>query len=420
MEFLACGGEPLVVLFKAFQPLFEVCVHVVTVYESRVDLGYMTIELVRRLRGASGADSSHEQLFVALHEDEIGPLVDDRLHEVGFAASPSLIRFLLELVGILVPREALHFRGFEELVELDKLLGKLSPSLLRCGKFREIANARSLEHHEYLLETRVHQRDIVRKLLHEHVERAVARVQLHRSIDVALHSVGTAVVADGAERLVGAEQAVGAAEGLDDALVVDDLVEVERVEPLGVEACKHLVYHDEQVDATLAVGVDVDVGLLMGKARRDVLLHGGPGGNGELLAICFVVILDKFDQGILLYSGTDVIVDARVKKRRHLHLRRLLLEGAVVVNRLRDGARRQDRVELAAMGEHREAPQNVLDHLTVVRRVGPVLGAGQEVLDALDAVTSAVDQGAHGDLRLVHVVVEDLAFMLVGDGLDDV
>ena len=302
MEFLACGSEPLVVLLKAFPPLFEVCVHVVTVYKSRVDLGYMTIKLVRRLRGTSRADSSREQLFVALHEDEIGPLVDDRLHEVGFAASPSLIRFLLELVGILVPREALHFRGFKEHVKLDELLGKLSPGLLRCGKFREIANARSLKHHEYLLQTRVHQRDIVRKLLHEHVERAVARVQLHRSIDVALHSVGTAVVADGAEGLIGAEQAVGAAEGLDDTLVVDDLVEVERIEPLGVEARKHLVHHDEQVDTTLAVGVDVDVGLLMGKARRDVLLHGRPGGNGELLAICFVVILDKFDQGILLHG----------------------------------------------------------------------------------------------------------------------
>ena len=71
------------------------------------------------------------------------------------------------------------------------------------------------------------------------------------------------------------------------------------------------------------------------------------------------------------------------------------------------------------MGEHREAPQNVLDHLAVVRRVGPVLGAGQEVLDALDAVAGTVDHGAHGDLRLVHVVVEGLALALVGDGLAD-
>ena len=55
----------------------------------------------------------------------------------------------------------------------------------------------------------------------------------------------------------------------------------------------------------------------------------------------------------------------------------------------------------------------------MVRRVGPVLGTGQEVLDALDAVAGAVDHGAHGDLRLVHVVVEDLALALVGDGLAD-
>ena len=72
------------------------------------------------------------------------------------------------------------------------------------------------------------------------------------------------------------------------------------------------------------------------------------------------------------------------------------------------------------MGEHWEVSQNVLDHLAVVRRVGPVLGAGQEVLDALDTVAGAIDHGTHGDLRLVHVVVEDLALVLVGDGLDDV
>ena len=168
--------------------------------------------------------------------------------------------------------------------------------------------------------------------------------------------MGAAVVANGTEGLVRAEQAVGATEGLDDALVVDDLVEVEGVEPLGVETCEHLVHHDEQVDAALSVGVDVAVGFLMGKARRDVLFHGGPGGNGELLVICFVVVLDKLDQGVLLHGGAGIVVDAWVEERRHLHLRCLPLEGAVVVDGLRNGAGRQDCVELAAVGEHREAP----------------------------------------------------------------
>ena len=71
------------------------------------------------------------------------------------------------------------------------------------------------------------------------------------------------------------------------------------------------------------------------------------------------------------------------------------------------------------MGKHREAPQHVLDDLAVVRRIGPVLSAGQEVLNALDVVASAVNHGTHVDLRLVHVVIEDLALALVGDGLAD-
>ena len=267
VELLARGGEPLVVLLKAFQPLLEVRVHVVAVYEPRVDLSYMTIKLVGRFRRVARAAPSCEQLLVALHEDEVGPLVDDRLHEEGLAAQLAFFRLLLEFIGVLLPCEALHLRGLEELVELDELLGELTPGFLRCGELGEVSYASCLEDHEYLLKARVHQRDIVRELLHEHVERAVARVQLHRGLDVALHSMGTAVIADGAEGFVRAEQAVGAAEGLDDALVVDDLVEIERVEPLGVEAREHLVHHDEQVDAALAVGVDVDVGLLMGKAR---------------------------------------------------------------------------------------------------------------------------------------------------------
>ncbi len=61
VEFLACGGEPLVVLLKAFQPLLEVRVHVVAVYEPRVDLSYMAIArraLRVRRQGRPPASSS--------------------------------------------------------------------------------------------------------------------------------------------------------------------------------------------------------------------------------------------------------------------------------------------------------------------------------------------------------------------------
>ena len=224
------------------------------------------------------------------------------------------------------------------------------------------------------------------------------------------------VIADRAEGLVGAEQAIRAAERLDDALVVDDLVEVERVEPFGVEAREHLVHYDEQVDTRVAVGVDVDVGLLVRQARRDVLLHGGPGGDGELLAVCLVVVFYELDQGIFLHRRAGFVVNARVEKGGHLHLRGAFLEGSVIVDRLRDGARRQDCMELVAVGEHRETAQDVLYDLFVVRSAGPVLGAGEEILDALDVVASAVDHRSHGDLCRVHIVVEDLALSIVEDG----
>ena len=156
----------------------------------------------------------------------------------------------------------------------------------------------------------------------------------------------------------------------------------------------------------------------MGQARRDVLLHGGPRGDGEVLAVCLVVVFYELDQGIFFHRGAGVVVDARVEKGGHLHLRGAFLEGAVIVDRLWDGARCQDRMELVAVGEHRETAQDVLYDLSVVRGAGPVLGAGEEILDSLDVVAGAVDHRAHGDLCRVHIVVEDLALSIVGNGFD--
>ena len=162
MELLTRGGKALVVLLKAFQPLLEVRVHVVAVYEPRVDFGYMTIELVGRFGLVARPASSCEQLLVALHENEVGPLVDDRLHEEGLAPRLAFLRLHLKLVGILLPCETLHLCGLEELVELNELLGELAPGFLRCGELGEVPYASCFEDHEYLLKARVHQRNILR------------------------------------------------------------------------------------------------------------------------------------------------------------------------------------------------------------------------------------------------------------------
>mgnify|MGYP000503099240 FL=1 len=53
-------------------------------------------------------------------------------------------------------------------------------------------------------------------------------------------------------------------------------------------------------------------------------------------------------------------------------------------------------MEFVAVGEHRETAQDILYDLSVVRCVGPVLSAGQEVLDALDVVPAPSTMGPMG------------------------
>ena len=65
-----------------------------------------------------------------------------------------------------------------------------------------------------------------------------------------------AVVANRSEGLIRAEQSVRTAERLNDVLVIDDFVEIQRVDPLGIEARQHLVDHDQQIDPLLTMLVD--------------------------------------------------------------------------------------------------------------------------------------------------------------------
>ena len=66
------------------------------------------------------------------------------------------------------------------------------------------------------------------------------------------------------------------------------------------------------------------------------------------------------------------------------------------------------------MGKHRETPYDILDDFFMMGRVWPVLVSSEKVLDAFDAIAGAVDRRAHWHLRSVHIVVKNLALLLVG------
>ena len=159
-------------------------------------------------------------------------------------------------------------------------------------------------------------------------------------------------------------------------LVFQHLVEVERVDPLGVEARKHLINDDEQVYLLLRMPLDAHVGLLVGEARRHVALEGRVLRDAVALRLAKRrrITLEHLDQAILLVDGTAVVVDVGVEERRHLELWVLVAEDAVVGDGLGDAAGGEHRVELA---RERAAPPvagDVLHDLTHVLGIAVTVG----------------------------------------------
>jgi len=65
------------------------------------------------------------------------------------------------------------------------------------------------------------------------------------------------IVADDSKGFVRAKETIGAAKGLDDVLVFHHLIHIERIDPLRVEAGKHLIHHDEEVQLLLRLNVAI-------------------------------------------------------------------------------------------------------------------------------------------------------------------
>ena len=118
-----------------------------------------------------------------------------------------------------------------------------------------------------------------------------------------------AEVEDVAVGLGGVENAVGAGEGLDQAVVLEVLVDVERVEVLGVEAGEEHVDDDGDVDLLLALAGQVAVGeLLILDALLDVLVVEVELVDVVVGAVLLVVVGDDGLERGLLALGVVLVV----------------------------------------------------------------------------------------------------------------
>ena len=230
-----------------------------------------------------------------------------------------------------------------------------------------------------------------------------------------MHGVRLTVIADDAKRLIWAKQTIRTTERLNDAFVVDNLIEIQRIHPFRVEPSEHLVYDNEQIKLLAAVRCYTTIRTLVRQSRRNILLHRRPCRNDEFFAERLVVIGDDFGQRILFVCRSFVVVDIGIEQRRHMQLGCLLLEQVIIIDSFRNGTGSEHRMEFARMAEHRELFKNVRDHHTRVRRVDTILVSSQEILDATDAVPGTINHRTHGDLRLIHVMLEYFGLDRVGE-----
>ena len=367
----------------------------------------MAVKFIWRFRTAAGTFAAAEHFLIPLYKNQICPFIELRPHNL----HGSIV--MGDGVFLPPPSETLHFGGFQEIIEFHEQFCELAARLHRFRQSHEILHASGTEHGGDFFETRIHQAHVFRQFLHEQIERLVSGIQFYRRFDIPLHGVWLAVVANSSERLVRAEQSIRTTERLDDVLIVDDLVEVQRVDPLGIETCQHLINHNQQIQPLLTVLVDRQVRTLVGKPRGDVLLHLRPCGDDEILVEQFVVIADDFLKRILLEDCAVGIVDVGVEQRGHVHLRSTFLEQMVIADRLGNGTRGQHRMEFVASAQQGELVENILHDLVFMWRALRILRCGQIVLNAFDMFSGLRFHGSHRHLLRIHVMVEHLSFRRV-------
>ena len=118
---------------------------------------------------------------------------------------------------------------------------------------------------------------VMRKWVGKEFHWFTIRVHLYCTIYVTSHGVRTTIVTNHTKGFVGTKETICATKGLDNIFILHHLIYIERVDPLRVKACEHLIDHDEQVQ--LCLRFDIAVRLFMSKSERYVYLILGIGGQ---------------------------------------------------------------------------------------------------------------------------------------------
>ena len=120
--------------------------------------------------------------------------------------------------------------------------------------------------------------------------RAVSGIEFDRILNIALHRIRFAVIADRAKGLfIEMKEAVGSGKSLNQILVSQFFIQIQGIHPFGIETCQHLVDHDQQIQ--LFFRLQSLIGFLVRQSGGNILLKSRVPADIEVLAIARIVIL---------------------------------------------------------------------------------------------------------------------------------
>ena len=86
---------------------------------------------------------------------------------------------------------------------------------------------------------------ILRQMIREKSLRAITGIQLHGILDIPLHRMWHAIVADRTKWFfIDIKETIGSGKRLNQVLIQQYLIQIQSVDPLRVKACEHLIYDD--------------------------------------------------------------------------------------------------------------------------------------------------------------------------------
>ena len=231
----------------------------------------------------------------------------------------------------------------------------------------EVRNSRLFENRHHILKALIHMPQMIRQMVGKQTARPVSGVELHRCLNVPLHAVRVAVIADGTKGLlVAVVEAIRARKRLNQILVFKNLVEVERIDPLRVKACEHLIHDNQKIQ--LLLRLDTLIRFFVCKPRCHIFLELVIAADVKALPVARVVVLEHRFQALFFVESLfpALVVNGRVKKSGHAKLRIPLAKLPIVAHCLRNAVGCKNRMKFAAAAQCIPVLPDMIDNLPLV------------------------------------------------------